>query len=237
MREIVLDTETTGLNPMLGDRIVEIGCVELVNHVPTAQVFHRYCNPQRPMPLEAAAVHGLTDSFLAGQPLFAEIVDELLDFMRDSTLVIHNAGFDIAFLNAEFARLGLPQIGMDRAIDTLSLARGRFPGAQASLDALCRRFGIDNSARTMHGALLDAELLAEVYLELVGGRQPEMALAAQTTVVTIIERGARPPRPPRPHAASPLELARHASMLDRLVKPLWRLLGREGGDSAAGPAR
>src|SRR5690606_30758717 len=175
--EVVLDTETTGLNPMLGDRIVEIGCIELVNHVPTGRFFHRFCNPQRPMPAEAAAVHGLTDAFLADQPLFAEVVDELLDFLKDSPLVIHNAAFDIAFLNAELARLGLPQVPMERAVDTLALARSRFPGAQASLDALCRRFGIDNSARTKHGALLDAELLADVYLELVGGRQPEMALA------------------------------------------------------------
>ncbi len=233
MREVVLDTETTGLNPMLGDRIVEIGCIELVNHVPTGRFFHRFCNPQRPMPAEAAAVHGLTDAFLADQPLFAEVVDELLDFLKDSPLVIHNAAFDIAFLNAELARLGLPQVPMERAVDTLALARSRFPGAQASLDALCRRFGIDNSARTKHGALLDAELLADVYLELVGGRQPEMALATEVTVVATCERSARPARPPRPHAPTPQELERHAAMLDRLVKPLWRLLG-QGDDAAAG---
>jgi DNA polymerase III subunit epsilon len=227
LREIVLDTETTGLDPLFGDRIVEIGCIELVNHVPTEQTFHCYLNPERAMPAEAAAVHGLTDSFLAGQPRFADVVDDLLQFIKDSPLVIHNAGFDIAFLNAELTRLGLPQVGMDRAVDTLVMARSKYPGAQASLDALCRRFGIDNSARTKHGALLDAKLLADVYLELVGGRQPQMALAAEIRVTTMIEqRNARPARPPRPHSATAQELARHAAMLNLLVKPLWRLLGR-----------
>jgi len=226
MREVVLDTETTGLNPMLGDRIVEIGCIELINHVPTDAHFHRFVNPERLMPAEAAAVHGLTDDFLATQPCFADVVEDLLDFIKDSPLVIHNAGFDIGFLNAEFARLRLPSLGMSRTIDTLALARQKYPGAQASLDALCRRFGVDNSARTKHGALLDAELLADVYLELVGGRQPEMALSAETSLTVAIEQAPRPIRPPRPHAASPQELARHAAMLELLINPLWRMLAR-----------
>ncbi|MGF1623661.1 MAG: DNA polymerase III subunit epsilon [Alphaproteobacteria bacterium] len=226
MREVVLDTETTGLNPMLGDRIVEIGCIELINHVRTDSHFHCFVNPERPMPAEAAAVHGLTDDFLARQPCFADVVDDLLDFIKDSPLVIHNAGFDIGFLNAEFARLRLPALVMSRAVDTLGLARQKYPGAQASLDALCRRFGVDNSARTKHGALLDAELLADVYLELVGGRQPEMALSPEISVTVAVEQAPRPIRPPRPHAASPQELARHAAMIELLINPVWRSFTR-----------
>lgn len=222
MREIVLDTETTGLNPMQGDRVVEIGCIELVNHVATDATFHCYLNPERAMPAEAAAIHGLTDDFLGNKPLFADVVDDLLDFLKDSPLVIHNASFDIGFLNAEFARVKVPGLPMDRAVDTLQIARRKFPGAQASLDALCRRFGIDNSARTKHGALLDAELLADVYLELIGGRQPDLALANVAKVVEKAQRVERQTRQPRPHAPTAQELARHAEMLALLDNPIWQ---------------
>lgn len=222
MREIVLDTETTGLNPMQGDRIVEVGCIELINHVPTDQHFHRYINPERSMPAEAEAVHGLSESFLADKPVFADIVDDLVGFLGDSKLVIHNAAFDIGFLNAEYARVRVSPVPMDQTIDTLLIARKKYPGAQASLDALCRRFGIDNSARTKHGALLDAELLADVYLELIGGRQPEMVLASEAQSGAGVEQTARKARPPRPHTVSPQELARHAEMLALLKEPLWK---------------
>ncbi len=177
MREIVLDTETTGLDPVAGDRIVEIGGVELLNHLPTGRIYHQYVNPRRDMPPEAQAVHGLTVAFLSDKPAFEDIVEALLDFVGDARLVIHNASFDMKFLNAELGWAARPALPQARALDTLDLARRRFPGAQNSLDALCRRFGIDNSAREKHGALLDAELLAEVYLELIGGRQPDLGLA------------------------------------------------------------
>ena len=178
MREIVLDTETTGLNPDAGDRIVEIGAIELFNHMPTGQRFHKYINPQRGMPPEAFAIHGLDDAFLRDKPVFAQIAGEFLEFVSDARLVIHNASFDMKFINAELGWLKLPIIPFERAIDTLEMARGKFPGSPASLDALCRRFGIDNSARTLHGALLDSEILGEVYLELIGGRQPDFGLTA-----------------------------------------------------------
>ncbi|MEP1201742.1 DNA polymerase III subunit epsilon [Tateyamaria sp.] len=178
MREIVLDTETTGFDPESGDRIVEIGAIELVGHIPTKNVFHEYIDPERGMPQEAFEVHGLGDDFLRGKPKFAQIGQKFLDFVGDAKLVIHNAAFDMKFLNAELKWLGLPQLPYDQAIDTLEIARRRFPGSPASLDALCRRFSIDNSARTLHGALLDSEILAEVYLELIGGRQPDFALSA-----------------------------------------------------------
>ena len=177
MREIVLDTETTGFDPESGDRIVEIGAIELMRHVPTGGQFHEYIDPERSMPQEAFEVHGLGDDFLRGKPKFAAVGQRFLDFIGDAKLVIHNAAFDMKFLNAELKWMGLPQIPYDRAVDTLEIARRRFPGSPASLDALCRRFGIDNSARTLHGALLDSEILAEVYLELSGGRQPDFALA------------------------------------------------------------
>ncbi|MEL7259379.1 MAG: DNA polymerase III subunit epsilon, partial [Pseudomonadota bacterium] len=177
MREIVLDTETTGFEPEQGDRIVEIGGVELFNHVPTGKTFHKYINPERSMPNEAFEVHGLGDDFLRDKPLFSEVAQDFLDFVGDAKLVIHNAAFDMKFLNAELGWLQLPQLPWDQAIDTLAIARKKFPGSPASLDALCRRFGIDNSDRTLHGALLDSEILAEVYLELIGGRQPDFALA------------------------------------------------------------
>ncbi len=223
MREIVLDTETTGLNPRNGDRLVEIGCIELVNHMPTGRVFHRYVNPERDMPDEAFNVHGLSAEFLSQHPVFAEIVAELRDFIGDdSQLIIHNAEFDMKFINAELALLGFPALPMSRATDTVAMARRRFPGAPASLDALCRRFDIDNSQRTRHGALLDAELLAEVYLELIGGRQPVFELGAANgkgaaAGITL----ARPYRDPRPHAATESELAAHAAFVAKLKTPLW----------------
>ena len=220
MREIVLDTETTGLDPLTGDRIVEIGCVELINHIPTGGHFHRYLNPERAMAEAAFQVHGLSDAFLADKPRFAEIVDDFLDFIGDAPLIIHNAEFDMRFINAELSRLQVAALPPSRAIDTLRMARQRFPGAQASLDALCRRFGIDNSKRDKHGALLDADLLAAVYLELIGGRQPGLVLGVEVSSTVIeVQRVARPPRP---HAASAEELAAHRAFLDKAVKnALW----------------
>ena len=177
MREIVLDTETTGLDPGTGDKIVEIGAIELWNHLPTGKTFHKYLNPERNMPEEAQAVHGLTEDFLRDKPLFSQIVDDFLRFIKDSKLIIHNASFDMKFINAELELAKKSKLSGDIAIDTLSIARKKFPGSPASLDALCRRFNIDNSARTLHGALLDSEILAEVYLELIGGRQPDFGLS------------------------------------------------------------
>jgi DNA polymerase-3 subunit epsilon len=211
--------------------VVEIGAVELFNHVPTGRIFHTYVNPERDMPADALQVHGLTSAFLAEQPAFADVVDELFAFLdhdRDAipapaSLVAHNAEFDIAFLNSELARVGRPPLDGGRTIvNTLQIARQRFPGAPNSLDALCRRFGVDASARTRHGALLDAELLAEVYLGLIGGRQPDLGLTAVavTQRVAIIRR--REPRPPRPHSPTPAELAAHAAFLEQLTEPLWR---------------
>ncbi|WP_428513758.1 DNA polymerase III subunit epsilon [Roseovarius sp.] len=177
MREIVLDTETTGFDPEQGDRIVEIGAVELFNHMPTGRRYHEYINPERSMPQEAFEVHGLGDDFLRDKPVFSKIAQSFVDFIGDAKLVIHNAAFDMKFLNAELGWLKMPRIPWEQAVDTLDIARRKFPGSPASLDALCRRFGIDNSSRTLHGALLDSEILAEVYLELIGGRQPDFALA------------------------------------------------------------
>jgi len=222
MREIVLDTETTGFDPLSGHRLAEIGCVELFNHLPTGRVYHQYINPERDMPEEAFKVHGLSNEFLADKPVFAEVADAFLEFIGDSTLVIHNAEFDMKFLNAELARLGRPTLPMSRSIDTVAMARKKFPGAQANLDALCRRFEIDNSSRTFHGALLDSELLAEVYLQLIGGRQPGLELGAAnskggSSAVEVIRQA----RPPRPHAASPEELEAHASFVGKLKKAVW----------------
>ena len=177
MREIVLDTETTGLDPFQGHRLVEIGCIELINRIPTGQTFHRYLNPERSMPAEAFAVHGLTDEFLKDKPFFAEVVDELIAFLGDAPLVIHNAAFDIGFLNAELERAGRPLIARERMVDTLLIARRKHPGGSNRLDDLCARYAIDNSRRTKHGALLDAELLAEVYVELIGARQAQLVLS------------------------------------------------------------
>jgi len=177
MREIVMDTETTGFEPSQGDRIVEIGAVELINHMPTGRVYHQYINPQRDMPEDAFKVHGLSEEFLRPFPVFREVGQAFLDFVGDATLVIHNAAFDIKFLNFELGKMGLTHLSWDRVVDTLTMARRKYPGSPASLDALCRRFGIDNSKREKHGALLDSEILAEVYLELIGGRQPDLVLA------------------------------------------------------------
>jgi DNA polymerase III subunit epsilon len=195
MREVVLDTETTGLDPETGDRIVEVGAVELVNHMPTGRTFHAYVNPQRDVPAEAVEVHGLTAAFLADKPVFTAIAGEFAAFLGDARLVIHNAGFDMKFLNAELGWAGLPGIPRARAVDTLELSRRRFPGAQHSLDSLCRRFGVDNSERDKHGALLDSELLAEVYLELMGGRQPDLTLAVVTAGPSSGTIWVPPPRP------------------------------------------
>ncbi|HEX2061645.1 MAG TPA: DNA polymerase III subunit epsilon [Thermoanaerobaculia bacterium] len=221
MREIVLDTETTGLDPGDGHRIVEIGCIELFNHVPTGRSFHRYINPERSMPSDAQAVHGLTDEFLSDKPLFAAVVDEFLEFVGNDCLVIHNAEFDLRFLNYELKRLGRPALACGHA-DTLSLARKKFPGAPASLDALCKRFDIDLSDREKHGALIDCRLLADVYLELIGGRQPTLAIVADIArdVASSIVVD-RPWREPRAHAPTEDELAAHAAMLARLKQPLW----------------
>jgi DNA polymerase III subunit epsilon len=199
MREIVLDTETTGTDPAAGDRIVEIGCVELVNQFPTGRTFHAYLNPERAMSQGAFNVHGLSDAFLAEKPVFAAVADELAAFLAEGRLVIHNAGFDIAFLNAEFSRTGHRPIDLGRAVDTLTLARRKHAGAPNSLDALCARYGIDNSRRTKHGALLDAEILAEVYIELIGGKQADLGLTLRPSAAAIeIEIRATQARPPRP---------------------------------------
>ena len=221
MREIILDTETTGLDPAAGHRIVEIGCVELVNYVATGRTFQRFINPEMEMPAEALAIHGLTDEFLAQKPIFAEVADAFMEFIDESTLVIHNAEFDLGFINAELERLGRAPMAAERAVDTVRIARRKFPGAPASLDALCRRFQIDNAERALHGALLDAKLLAEVYIELIGGRQPGLELAAAIGKKADLEA---PPviRQPRPHAASREEEARHAAFLNEIAAPVWR---------------
>jgi len=220
MREVVLDTETTGLDPSGGHRIVEIGCVELLNHAPTGRTYQAYVNPQRPMPPEALNVHGLSDAFLADKPLFAEIAEEFLAFLGDSPLVIHNASFDLGFINAECGRLGYPQVTTDRAIDTVQLARKRFPGSPANLDALCRRFQVDISDRNLHGALKDARLLSVVYLELLGGRQPGLELVSAAGQAA----AAAPPRTHQPRLVkpTPAENRAHSDFLDRLTDPLWR---------------
>jgi DNA polymerase-3 subunit epsilon len=220
LREIVLDTETTGFEPAEGDRIVEIGAVELLNHMPTGRTFHKYINPQRAMPDAAFQVHGLSDDFLRDKPLFADVAREFVAFIGDANLVIHNAAFDMKFINAELGWVGLPPIAWERAVDTLAIARRKFPGAQASLDALCRRFGIDNSARTLHGALLDSEILAEVYLELIGGRQPDFALSVTAEVsITTSSGGEWRPRP-RPEPLPPRITAEEAEAHQTFVKSL-----------------
>ena len=220
MREIVVDTETTGLSPVTGHRVIEIGCLELVNHMPTGEVFHEYLNPEREVPAEAVRIHGLTDEFLSSKPIFETVADKFLEFVSGAKLIIHNAEFDLGFLNAELARVERPPL-TNGATDTLTLARKKYPGGQASLDALCRRFNIDNSARTKHGALLDAELLAEVYLELIGGRQPGLTLETNSKFVVSAERS-RTERVARPHLPSPEELVAHNVFLDSLENPLWR---------------
>lgn len=203
MREVVLDTETTGLEPSQGDRVVEIGAVELWNHMPTGKTFHLYLNPQRDMPAGAFAVHGLSAEFLADKPLFKDVAQALLDFIGDSQMIIHNASFDMKFINHELGRSGFAPIAMSRAIDTLMIARGKFPGGQNSLDALCRRFGVDNSAREKHGALLDSEILAEVYLELIGGRQPDLTLSPQSVAANNQSAASAPKIGARPAPLAP----------------------------------
>lgn len=229
MREIVFDTETTGLDPLKGDRLVEIGCIELFNHIPTGRNYHVYLNPERSMPADAFRVHGLSDEFLADKPLFRDVVDDFVAFVDDATMIAHNATFDIGFINAELARLQRPAIPPARVIDTLMLARRRHPAGPNSLDALCARYGIDLSRRTLHGGLLDAELLAEVYIELIGGRQPDLVLVTtETTVVTLNSAGSGPagqriaartaPLPPRGEAA---EFAAHAAFVDKIKDAIW----------------
>jgi DNA polymerase-3 subunit epsilon len=223
MREIVLDTETTGLDPLAGHRVVELGCIELVNLVATGKTFHAYFNPEMIMPTGAQDVHGLSDAFLADKPRFAERAEEFLDFIGDAQLVIHNAQFDLGFLNAELARVGKTRLA-NAYVDTVSMARKKFPGQRASLDALCERFGVDNSSRTKHGALLDSELLAEVYLELSGGRQRDLGLApelAARAMAGMAPAAGATVRPARPHAPSPAELAAHLAFLGQLSNPLW----------------
>jgi DNA polymerase-3 subunit epsilon len=226
MREIVFDTETTGLDPATGDRMVEIGCIEIINRVPTGAVFHRYFNPDRAMPAEAEAVHGLSETFLADKPRFAEEVAAFLEFIADSPLVAHNAGFDFGFLNRELEIAGYTPVDRERMVDTLSLARRRHPGAKHSLDALCTRYGIDRSHRIRHGALLDAELLAQVYVELTGGRQIGLGLTAGAAVTAEVAVASvtvkREFRAPRPHSASAEELARHKEFLETLESPVWQ---------------
>jgi DNA polymerase-3 subunit epsilon len=225
MREIVLDTETTGLDPQDGHRIVEIAAVELVHHVPTGRVFHCYVNPEREMPEDALAVHGLTTEFLAEHRPFAAVADEFCAFVADDPLVIHNAEFDLAFLNMELGRLGRAALA-NTVVDTLALARRRFPGAPASLDALCRRFSIDLSDREKHGAEIDCSLLAAVYLELIGGRQPGLDFAAGMVAGGVRAAAAAAiVRPPRPHFASAAELAAHREMLAGIKEPLWLAAG------------
>jgi DNA polymerase-3 subunit epsilon len=220
LREIVLDTETTGLDPDQGHRLVEVAAVELIDHLPTGRTFHSYVNPERDVPEEAFRVHGLSAEFLRDYPVFAEVADPLLEFLADSHLVIHNAAFDLRFLNAELARHARELFSPARAVDTLFLAQRRFPGAPNSLDALCRRFAVDSSARTRHDALLDCELLAEVYLHLIGGRQIVLGLALPGQFQAA-DAAARPVRPPRPHAPSPEELAAHAAFVAKLEDPVW----------------
>lgn len=221
MREIVLDTETTGFEPTEGDRIVEIGAVELFNHMPTGRTYHQYINPQRPMPNAAFEVHGLGDDFLRDKPVFRDIAQAFLEFVGSDRLVIHNASFDMKFLNHELAGVGLPILPMAQALDTLLIARKKFPGSPASLDALCRRFGVDNSGREKHGALLDSEILAEVYLELIGGRQPDFALSSNSAQNTGGSESAnewRPsPRPkPLPSRLTEAEAAAHENFVQKL---------------------
>lgn len=231
MREVIFDTETTGLDPKTGDRMVEIGCVEMVGRVETGRTFHAYYNPQRDMPAAAEAVHGLSSDFLSTKPLFTDGAQELLEFLGDAPLVAHNAGFDFGFLNAELEAVGREPISMDRMVDTVAIARKKHPGAKLSLDALCTRYGIDRSHRVKHGALLDAELLAQVYVELNGGRQIGLELAAQADPASVSESSgstpvdrtasSKPYREPRPHNASEQELARHSEFVAGIKEAIW----------------
>ena len=235
-REIVLDTETTGLSPATGDRLVEIGAVELINHIPSGRHYHVYINPQRSMPEEAFRVHGLSDEFLVDKPLFGAIAQEFLDFLGDARLIIHNAAFDIGFLNAELERAGRRPL-TNEVIDTVMLARDKHPGARVSLDALCKHYGIDNSRRTLHGALLDSEILAEVYLELIGGKQVSLALVAESRVSgaeAIATRVVALPRPvPLPPRISQSEIAAHDKLVATLgADAIWARYAVENGVAA-----
>lgn len=229
MREIVLDTETTGLDPSSGDRLVEIGCVELENYIPTGRIYHTYLNPERDVPAEAEAVHGLSTKFLRDKPLFAEVYTDLLDFSGNARLVIHNAEFDIKFLNAELKTVGHKGFKLPEVTDTLKIAREKFPGSPANLDALCRRYGIDNTSREYHGALLDAQLLAEVYLEMMGGRQRGLGLTReearspdQTAAISVQAERARARREPRIFQISPAEETAHREMVEKITDALWK---------------
>jgi DNA polymerase-3 subunit epsilon len=225
MREIVLDTETTGLDPLRGDRLVEIGCVEMINHMPTGQTFHVYLNPERDMPQEAFAVHGLSTEFLADKPLFAAVVEDFLAFISDAPLVIHNASFDIGFINAELDRVSRPAIPRDRLVDTLTLARRKHPGVSNRLDDLCSRYAIDNSRRTKHGALLDAELLAEVYIDLIGARQSQLILAETRVSFTVgqVDTPRRQRDVPLVSRVAEDDIAAHAAFITTLGggNPIW----------------
>ena len=223
MREIIFDTETTGVNPAGGDRIVEIGCIEMINRVETGREYHAYFHPERSMPSEAEAVHGLSDRFLSDKPLFADKAQELIDFLGDAPMVAHNAGFDFGFLNRELALCGREPICLTRMVCTLVIARTRHPGAKHSLDALCSRFGVDRSQRVKHGALLDAQLLAQVYIELTGGRQIGLGLVADVSSDSVAATTPidRPLRPARPHFASDEEITRHRAFIARIKQPLW----------------
>lgn len=229
MREIVFDTETTGLSPLNGDRIVEIGCVEMFNRCETGRHFHAYFNPGRSMPPEAEAVHGLSDTFLSDKPLFADVVEELLMFIGEAPMIAHNAAFDFGFLNSELGQCSRPSVCMSRMVDTLAIARQKFPGAKHSLDALCTRFGVDRSQRIKHGALLDAQLLAQVYVELTGGRQIGLTLVAELVedaaeveaAEAVLAAAPLTVRPIRPHAPSEEELARHAAFVAKIKDPVW----------------
>ncbi len=227
MLEIVLDTETTGMDPQDGHRLIEIGCVELKNHLPTGRGLQLYINPERDIPADATAVHGITNEFVADKPVFSEVYNEFIDFIGDSKLIIHNAEFDMKFLNWELKNVGYPGLKWSRIIDTLAIARKKFPGSPANLDALCRRFEIDNTARTYHGALLDSELLAEVYLELIGGRQHGMGLDVEnksnraSSSYTDLKKMKKPIREARIFKASEADEKAHQAMVEKLSDPLW----------------
>jgi len=227
MREIVLDTETTGMDPSTGDRLVEIGCVELVNKIPTGKTYHVYINPERPIPSEATAVHGITDEYVKNMPTFGELVGDFVDFIGNDMLVIHNADFDVKFLNAELKMFGFPSLDHRRVFDTLKMARNKFPGSPANLDALCRRFNIDNSGRTFHGALLDSQLLAEVYLEMSGGRQGGLAILEEAErpdtadIFAPVDNVIRALRQPRVFDISKEEKEAHDKLVASLKNPMW----------------
>lgn len=233
MREIVFDTETTGISARNGDRVVEIGCIELINRTESGRTFHCYLNPERDMPAEVEAVHGLSARFLSDKPLFAEKVEEFLEFLGDAPLIAHNATFDFDFIDAELVRVGRPVLDRARMIDTLALARSKHPGGKHGLDALCVRYGVDRSHRVKHGALLDAELLAQVYIEMHGGRQIGLGLVADEPAarddaapeVLVHRPSDRPFRAPRPHAASAAELERHQAFIATLKAPIWQRAG------------